>query len=163
MSAGANPIEALRAMLDAGAAIVGGVLDDPLLVRWFEAYSAMPEDDRQVVVDAVQREVTRRRLGVGVAATVGQTMHPNPNSALYVRAHGREVQPQQLQRSQMVVGMLRALRVMHLVAETPAIHEDWVAATGEALAQVDVATHDVVAGMLREMLQLIERLTTDRA
>ena len=44
-----NPIEALRAMLDAGAAIVDGVLADELMARWIEAFVVMPVADRMIV------------------------------------------------------------------------------------------------------------------
>jgi hypothetical protein len=149
-------------MLDAGAAIVGGVLEDPLLVRWIETYSAMPAQDRPVIVEAVEREVKRRRVGDGVAGPVAQTMYPNPNAVLYVRTHEQEVLPERLVAAQMAVGMRRALRVMHLLTGTPKIHEDWLVASRAAVEEVDDDTRRVVAGVLRGLLDIVEELTTDR-
>jgi hypothetical protein len=150
-------------MLDAGAAIVGGVLEDPLLVRWIETYSAMPADDRPVVVGAVEREVKRRRVADGVAETVGQTMHPNPNSVLYVRTHEQELRPERLVRAEMIVGMGRALRVMHHLTGTPKLHEDWLAASRAAVEQADDETRRIVATVLRELLDIIASMTPERA
>jgi hypothetical protein len=151
-----NPLEALRAMLDAGAAIVEGVLDDPLMARWLETFMVMPPDDRPVVVDVVEREVKSRVLSRAVEATTGQRFHPNPNSHLYVRVHGPELQPDDLHYEQMLVAISRALRVVHLIASTPTIHSQWLDASQAALDQLDDATRRCVAGVLREMLALVD-------
>lgn len=148
-------------MLDAGAAIVGGVLEDPLLVRWIETYSTIPAHERPVVVEAVEREVKRRLVGDGVAEVVGQTMHPNPNAVLYVRTHEQEVLPERMVAAEMAVGMRRAVRVMHLLTGTPKIYEDWLVASRAAVEEVDDDTRHAVADVLRGLLGVIEELTTD--
>jgi hypothetical protein len=151
-----NPIEALRAMLDAGAAIVDGVLADELMARWIEAFVVMPVADRPVVVDVVEREVKARVVSRAVETTIAQTWHANPNARLYVRMHGQEPRREDLVREEMLLGTLRALRVMPMIAAVPDIHADWLDATREAMEQVDGDTRAFVALMLRETLQLIE-------
>jgi hypothetical protein len=160
-----NPIEALRAMLDAGASIVDGVLEDPLMARWIDAFVVMPQNDRAVVVDVVEREVKARVVSRAVETTIAQTWHANPNARLYVRMHGHEPTRDDLVREEMLLGTLRALRVMPMIAGTPDIHADWLDATREAFGQTEPEALSFVAVMLRETLALIEAMpppTTDR-
>lgn len=154
-SAAGNPIEALRAMLDAGAALVDGVLEDPLMGRWIDAFLAMPHDDRAVVVDSVEREVQARVLSRGVEAAIAQTWHPNPNARLYVRTHGQGPTRDDFVHGEMLLGTLRAMRVMRVIAGTPEVHAAWRDATRQAMGQVDHDTRALVAMMLREALAII--------
>jgi hypothetical protein len=62
----------------------------------------------------------------------------------------------------MIVGMGRALRVMQLLSGTPKIHEDWLAASRTAIEEVDDDTRSVVAGVLRELLDIIASTPPDR-
>lgn len=165
MADGGNPLETLRTMLDGGMALMADLLDDPLVGRWLDAFVAMPAADRGVVVDAVEREVKARRLSRATESTTGQAMHPNPNARLYLRAHGPEAQRSDLERDEMMLATIRALRVIHVIAETPEIHAEWRDATREALTHVDAETRAVVAGLLRETLGLVDEVDvtgTDR-
>lgn len=157
-SSTSNPIDALRAMLDAGAALADGVLEDPLLARWIDAFFVMPEADRAVVVDSVEREVKARVLSRAMETAIAQTWHPNPNARLYVRMHGQEPAREDYVRDEMFLGTLRTLRAMHVIGDTPTIHAEWFDATREAMRQVDPETRAFVAVMLREALAIIESL-----
>ncbi len=155
MADGQHPFDKLSAMLDGSMALVNELFGDPSLARWIDAFAAMPAGDRRVVVEAVEREVKARQLSRATEGTTGQAMHPNPNARLYVRAHGPEAQRSDLERDEMMLATIRALRVMHVIAQTPEIHTEWRDATREALTHVDAEARAVVAALLQETLALV--------
>jgi hypothetical protein len=79
-----------------------------------------------------------------------------------VRTHEQELHPERLVRAEMIVGMGRALRVMHLLTGTPKLHEDWLAASRAAVEQADDETRRVVTVVLQELLDIIASTPPDR-
>jgi hypothetical protein len=144
----------LMEALDAAAALADELRGDRLFWRLVSAFRLMPAEDRPVVVDVVEREVKARRISYATHDVTGQVMHPNRHARLYVRSHQAPVVPRDtLERDEMMLAMLSALRVVPILA-TPEIHASWVDATREAIGHLDADTCRTAVELLREVIAL---------
>src|SRR5687767_3653447 len=83
---GSETLDKLSSLLEAARAITRQMLDDTLSNRLLEAFTRMPEGDREVIVGAIEREVRTRLLSQDVADDLTQiALRPNPNARLYLR------------------------------------------------------------------------------
>lgn len=149
-------LSTLLQSLEEAAALVEEIRTNPVLGRLISAFGAMPLEDRDVIVNVIEREVQARRLSRATADVTGQSMHPNPNARLYLRQfdnapHFRSL----LERDEMMIATLQALRVTPILT-VPEIHAEWVDATREAFTHVDVSTRAIVQSLLREVLAISE-------
>jgi hypothetical protein len=162
VTTGDAAIHQLRAMLDAAAGLVRELANDSVLARLVEAFRLMPFEDRATIVGAIEREVQARRLSCAVEKTTGQSMHPNPHARLYVRAHEKILPRYGLERDELMLAMLRAMRVAPILL-APEIHEAWRDGTREALEHLDAEIRATVAHLLREALAMVESDATSTA
>ena len=119
------------------------------------AFRLMPLEDRATIVSAIEREVQARRLSCASEDTTGQAMHPNPNARLYLRSHETAIPRNVLERDELTLAMLSAMRVAPILL-VPDIHTSWEEGTRAALAHIDESTRVAVAGLMREALGWIE-------
>jgi hypothetical protein len=140
-------------------------MNDRDLQRMIETFRLMPMEDRSTIIGALEREVQARRLSRATEDVTGQSMHPNPHARFYLRAHERAMPRMPLERDELMLAMLAAMRITPILT-VPDIHTAFVEGTRAALEQVEKSTLDVVAGLLRETLALVEeqqRATVDEA
>ena len=150
-----NGLLDLPSTLRAAAEIVGELRTNPLLVRLVAAFSAIPTDDRAVLLEAIEHEVQARRLSLATQDISGQSMHPTPNARLYLRAHETDLSRLPIDQDDMMLAMLRGMRVSCLLLQGN-LRDIWLAATRAAIGHIDSATRATVALLLRDVLGLIE-------
>jgi hypothetical protein len=132
--------------------------EDAILQRLLEVFRLMPLEDRATIVSAIEREVQARRLSRATERTTGQAMHANPHARLYVRSHETAVPRSMLERDELMLAMLSAMRVAPILL-VPDIHASWEAGTRDALVHVDESTRRAVADLMREALAWVEEAT----
>ena len=128
----------LAEVIDVATRLVSMLASDSVLQRVLEAYRQMPLEDRAVITEAIEREVKARKLSLATEETTGQSMHPNPHARLYLRSHETVVPRNVLERDELMLAMLSAMRAAPLLL-VPDIHTSWIDGTREALALVDEA------------------------
>jgi hypothetical protein len=148
-----DSLDALRDTLEDALHTLDEYAGDPLRQRLLDAFRLMPLEDRHVIVSVFEREVQSRRIADAAEGVTGRGLHPNPNARLYVRSH-EKLAPRRLDAEQFMLGVLNVLRVMPLLASPP-LHDDWVAATREALTHMEPDARAQVAHILRETLSLL--------
>jgi hypothetical protein len=149
-------LETIQAMLAAALRLVREIEADPLLARWLASYQQMPEDDRPVVVEAVEREVKAAVITRATADVAGQTMHPNPHARLYLRKMETDIPRVTVETEAMRRALVRAMRVVGVVTTTPEMFAQWRAATAAALAGLQPAERDAVERMAREFMTIMD-------
>jgi hypothetical protein len=148
-------LQRLGNVLDAANELTKELMHDRNLQRLIESFRLMPLEDRDIIIGAVEREVQARRLSRATEDATGQSMYANPHARLYLRAHEKAVPRMPLERDELMLAMLAAMRVTPILL-VPEIHGEFIEGTQAALEHVDPATLDVVAGLLRETLALVE-------
>lgn len=149
-----DKLDDLRTTLQAASGLAAELMADPLLMRLIQVFHAMPTHDRATVVGAIERDVQSRLLSRATERVTGQGSVPNPRARLYIRTHGPAVEEDDLERDDMMLATLRALRVVPILL-LPEIHAVWRDATRAALEDVDAATRDGVERLVREVLDLL--------
>ena len=153
-SAPQTRVDALKAVLESGTQLLAAITSDGILHRLIVAYDAMPQADRDAIVEVIEREVQARLLSQATEGVTGQGMHPNRNARLYLRSHGQEVQRSDLETNEMMQAALRAMRVTPLLL-VPEIHAEWQKALRGAVGGIDGPTLAIVERLLREALDLV--------
>jgi hypothetical protein len=155
-----NMLRRLATLLEDAAEMAEELIRDGLLRRLLEAFRLMPLEDREPIVESIEREVKARRLSLGTEGFTGQSMHANRNARLYLRSHESPKPRNLLERDELMLAMVQGLRVAP-VLQFPEIHASWIEGTREALTHVDGATRTAVAGLVRELLTLLDESTGD--
>lgn len=152
---GRTILDELVDVIDVAAELTTSLANDPVLYRLIEAFRLMPFEDRETVVGAVEREVSARRLSRATEDATGQSMHPNPRARLYVRAHENTAPRRHLERDELMISMLRGMRVTAGLL-VPEVHAAWLDGTREALEHLDPEMRATVAQLARELMTLAE-------
>jgi hypothetical protein len=145
----------LADVLDVATELVTSLARDGVFHRLIEAFHSMPFEDRETVVGAIEREVSARRLSRATQDLTGRSMHPNPHARLYMRAHETVVPRGELDRDELMLSMLRGMRVTPALL-VPELRQAWRDGTREALRHLEPATRGIVADLARELLMLAE-------
>jgi hypothetical protein len=115
----------------------------------------MPAQDRPVIIDAVEREVKARALSRATDRVTGQSMVPNPNARLYVRTHQSVFDRNLLERDEMMIATVQAMRVASIIPSVADIYASWRDATREAIQHVDEATRAVVERLVLDVVAFL--------
>ena len=150
-----TPLQELIEVIDVAADLADKLVRDPMLERLVEAFRLMPLEDRGTLIGAIEREVHARRLSRATEGVTGQAMHANPHARLYVRSHETAVPRQLLEREELMLAMLSALRLAPILL-IPEIHGQWIDGSREATSHLDAATRAGVGQLLRELLAVVE-------
>ena len=148
-------LQHLEATLEAALHLTREMAADQLLGRLLALFRAMPAEDRPAVIGALEREVAARKLSLATEGVSGQSMVPNPNARLYVRAHESMLDRNLLERDEMMIATVRVLRATMLIPAIPEIYASWQDATREAMQQVDETIRAVAERLVREVLGFI--------
>ena len=148
-------LEHLEAALAEALELTRTLAGDPVLARLLAAFRLMPAEDRGVVVGAIEREVKARKLSLATEDLSGQSMVPNPNARFYLRAHESSFDRNLLERDEMTIAMVRAMRAATLIPAVPDIYASFREASREAMQHVDEATRAIVERLLQEVAGFI--------
>jgi len=78
--------EAVKSLLEVAERLVCDLQNDPSLARLLTVFGRMPEEDREIIIGALEREVQTRLLSRAVADSLTKiALRPNPNARLYLR------------------------------------------------------------------------------
>jgi hypothetical protein len=128
---------------------------DELLARLLAVFRTMPAEDRPAVIDALEREVTARKLSLATEGVSGQSMVPNPHARLYLRVHESTFDRNLLERDEMMIATVRALRAASLIPAIPDVYASWREASREAMQHVDEGIRAVAERLVGEVLGFI--------
>jgi hypothetical protein len=104
----------LQNVLASAADLAKDLIDDPLASRLLTALARMPREDREPVVDVIEREVDLRLMsleGQGPLSGLHLTK-PNPNARLYFRLEDTEG-PARVSIEEIMRAVVRSSRLMH--------------------------------------------------
>jgi len=146
----------LQITLEAALHLLRELADDDLLRRVTAAFHAMPEGDRPVVVDVLEREVKGRLVSQGTEETLGRSTRPNPNARLYIRSFESGFDRRRLQHDEMLVFAVRAMQGAAALRSLPEMYDTWKGAMRAAMDEVDHATRATFAEMLGHILRCID-------
>jgi hypothetical protein len=90
----------------------------------------------------------------------GQAMVPNPHARLYVRTHESVFDRNLLERDEMMIATIRAMRVASIIPNVADIYASWRDATREAMQHVDGATRAVVERLVLDVLAFLREART---
>ena len=107
----AAKLEALHITLETAATLMHEILADGPLRRVIQSLQRLTPADRAVIAEVIERETQALQLSVATEEVTGQSMHANPNARLFVRSHGGDPSRFSLEREELMVAMLRGLRV----------------------------------------------------
>jgi hypothetical protein len=152
---GRGTLDELTLILESAARLADELGQDPLMSRVMAAFRLMPLEDRETVAHVLEREAQARRLSRATEQSTGQSMHPNPHARLYLRAHEEPRPRNLLERDELMLAMLAALRVTPILL-VPEIHASWLDGTRAALEHLEPDARSAAAQLLREVLALVE-------
>jgi ribosome-binding factor A len=151
-----DTIATLQHVLASAARIAQDLADDPLLPRVLDVFSRMPAEDRETIVNVIDREVDLRNM-TKVSSVSGMSVtKPNPHARLYFRVTETEpsahVSPQEI-----VQAVIRAARVVHRAAQRGTdLYQVWGPAITEGLQRVTPEERATLRWYHRTMLDLLE-------
>ena len=145
----------LQITLEAALHLLRELVDDDLLRRVTAAFHAMPEDDRSVVVDVLEREVRGRLLSQATEDSIGQSTRPNPNARLYIRSFESGFDRRALEHDDMLIANVRTMQASAVIRGIPDMYAIWKDAMRAAMDEVDDATRATFAEMLGHILRCI--------
>jgi hypothetical protein len=104
----------LQTVLASAAGLAKDLTEDPLASRLLTALARMPPEDREAIVDVIEREVDLRLMSLeGQGPLSGlRVTKPNPNARLYLRVEDTEG-PLRVSPEEIVRAVIRSSRVMH--------------------------------------------------
>jgi hypothetical protein len=152
-----SKLETLTTLLRAASSIVDDliVLSDGVLSRVTRVFARMPPEDREPIVEILEREVTLRLMARSADDTLSGFAlgPPNPNTRIYARVFAKQ-QPHE-SPDMLMLAVMRGIRMM--LAMPAGTRAEWDAATLEAFRQLEPAERAAIAGINREMLALLAR------
>jgi len=113
-----DTLATLQDLLAAAARIASELSQDTLLPRLIDVFARMPTEDRETIVQILEREVDLRNLAKDAASTALGGPHAarvNPNARLYLRTADSEPPPY-VKPEELVHAVIRAARVVHRAA-----------------------------------------------
>jgi len=155
----AETLATLLTMIDTARRLAANVAADGLFTRLQHVFAGMPEDDRETILQVLEREVEYRRLtrGTGDLAT-GYETRPNPNARIYLRILTTPEPPPMMDRDELVVANHRGLRVLRYVLGST--HAVWREAMAEAATMLDPAERALARQVLAETIAFLDAAET---
>jgi hypothetical protein len=145
----------LQVTLEAALHLLRELADDDLLRRMIAAFHAMPDGDRPIVVDVLEREVKGRLLSQATEDSIGQSTRPNPNARLYIRSFESGFDRRALEHDDMLIANVRTMQASAVIHGIPETYALWKDAMRAAMDEVDDATRATFAEMLGHILRCI--------
>jgi hypothetical protein len=154
-----DTLSTLQDVLAAATRIAQDLSGDRLLPRLLDVFARMPEEDRETILNVLEREVDHRLLTkeAPTAALSGLNItKPNPNARLYLRLADNEPPPY-VSSEEVAQSILRASRVVHRARERGHdLRTTWGPTIVEALRRVGEEERETLRGYHRTILELLE-------
>ena len=153
-----DALTTLRTVLASAASLAHDLVNDPLLPRFLDVFARMPEEDRETIVNVLEREVDLCNLGKeGPSPLSGLNVaKPNPNARLYLRVSENEPAPY-VAPEEIVQAVIRASRVIHRGIERGAdVRGVWESAVAEGFRRLGPAERETLRWFHRTLLALLD-------
>ena len=153
-----DTLATLEHVLASAARIARDLADDAHLPRLLDVYARMPAEDRETVLNILEREVDLRNLAKDVPALSGvQVARPNPNARLYFRVSDSDPPPF-VSPEEITQAVVRAAHVLRRAAERDgSLEPSWRAAMLDGLRRVPSEERAMLRGYHQTMLELLAR------
>jgi hypothetical protein len=151
----------LQHVLASAARIAQDLTGDPMLTRLLEVFGRTPTEDRETIVNVLEREVDLRNLTLespsGPLSGV-QVTKPNPNARLYFRVADNEPVPF-VAPEEIVQAVIRAARVIHRAAQRGVdLQQVWKGPMLDGLRRVPAEERDTLRWYHRSVLELLDEV-----
>src|SRR5438552_8781951 len=142
-----SKLETLTALLRAASTIVDDLLalSEGVLTRATRVFARMPPEDREPILEILEREVTLRLMARSAEETLSGFAlgPPNPHARIYARIFAKQ-QPHETP-DMLMLAVMRGIRMM--LAMPPGTRAEWDAATLATFRQLDPAERAAIAGV----------------
>ena len=156
-----TPLEHLEATLEAALHLAREMAGTREMMRLLAVFRSMPAEDRGTILEALEREVKARKLSLATEGMTGQSMVPNRNARLYLRAHESGFDRNLLERDEIMIATVRGMRAAVLIPAVPDIYASWQDATREAMRHVEEPIRVAVERLVHEVLGFITEARAD--
>jgi hypothetical protein len=146
-----DELATLATLLDAASHIVDE-LSGELIGRVVDVLGKFPPEDRDFILNVLEREARSRTLAEATGSTTGLSLRPNPNARLYVRVV--DPGPVTVEHEKIVTASVRSMRMVHAVI-TP-IRDRWLAAMRTGIEMLDADERAGVVQFTKDILALVE-------
>src|SRR4029450_9781165 len=124
----------LQHVLASAARIAQDLADDPLLPRVLDVFSRMPKEDRETIVNVIDREVDLRNMAKTASLSGLSVTKPNPHARLYFRVTDTSEPVPSVSPPGIVRGGVRAARAVHRAAQRGSdLYQVWGPAIADGL------------------------------
>jgi len=154
-----GPLGTLRYVVASAARLAKDLVADPLFGRLLDVFTRMPMEDRETILNVIEREVDLRNMSIegreGPLAGINPTK-VNPNARLYFRVSEGEPPPY-VPPAEIAQAMIRAAKVMHRAFQrTPDLEALWEPAVVEGLRRLEPAERESLRRLQRRLLELAD-------
>jgi hypothetical protein len=154
-----DPLTTLQHVLASAAQIAHDLAGDALLPRLLDAFARTPAEDREGIVNVLEREIDLVNLSRGApSGTLSgvQLTKLNPNARLYMRITDSDPVPY-IAPEELVQAVIRAARLMNrAIGRRPDQVETWEAAMVHGLGLVEPEERDTLRWYHRRILELLD-------
>jgi hypothetical protein len=154
-----GPLGTLRYVVASAARLANDLTADPLLGRLVDVFGRMPLEDREAVVNVVEREVELRNMSIESREGPLGGIHPtkvNPNARLYFRVSESEPPPF-VPPEEIAQAMIRAAKVMRRAFQRRSdLAAVWEPAVLEGLRRIEPEERETLRWMQRRLLELVD-------
>jgi hypothetical protein len=154
----------LQHVLASASKIAQDLVGDRLTARLLDVFGRMPVEDRETIVNVIEREVDLRNLSRSAPSgpLSGVTVSkPNPNARLYLRTTDNEPPPY-VAPEEIVQAVVRAARIMHrAVGRGTDLSQVWEPAMIDGLKLVPPDERESLRWYHRAVLDLLDRAESE--
>lgn len=157
-----KPFDALQTLLVTARDLAKALADDPQLERLFQAFRALPECDREAILQVIEKDAAWRQIVEQTGTATGITVRPNPHASLYVhvvnQVDGTPLDSGVAQRDADVIrhGVETLVQMLPLLFQD-AVHAQWTAAARDIVRVSDAPLRELAIRLAREVEALVKR------
>ena len=156
-----TPLDTLQAMLTEARSLARTLQDDPHLERLGRAFRMLPPQDREPILQVIEKDAAWRRIVEGTDGATGISVRPNPHASLYVHVLNQVAEPPLA-----AAGATRDADVIRLGVETfvqmlpllfqEGVQAQWTAAGRDIARAADGELRGLARRLLAEVAAIID-------
>ncbi len=154
-----DTLSTLHHVLASAARLAQDIATDPLVPRLLDILARIPAEDREVIVNVLEREVDLRNLSKSAPNSALSGLNvtkPNPNARLYFRVADNEPAPYVVPE-EIVQAVVRAARVLRRASERGSdLASVWEPAMVEGLRRMDPDERAMLRWYHQRILQILD-------
>jgi hypothetical protein len=153
--------DALHTLLATARELARELSEDPQIERLVRAFRALPQAERETIVQVVEKDAAWRKIVEQTDGTTGISVRPNPHASLYVHVLN---QVEQSERDADVIrhGVETLVKMLPFLFQE-AVHAQWTAAARDLARTSSPDLRDLAARLAREVLSLLGEAPSDAA